>query len=66
MDKWTAITIIGFIFAMTLPLSVSVLSNNNGVEMAQAGLEECPIKIDSHNTICVKDCIAYTNMLQKK
>ncbi len=64
MDKWSAIAIIGFMFAASMPMSIGML-NNTDVEKAQAGLEECPKRIGSNTTIWVKDCVAYTTKLQE-
>ncbi len=63
MDKWTAISVIGFMAVVSIPLMM-LSFNNPEIEMAKAGLEECPREIGGAHTIWVKDCINYTKMIQ--
>ena len=66
MDKWTGIAVTVMLLVVFGGIAIKdVVDSQNAVEMAKAGLEECPKEIGSFHTIWVKDCIAYTK-LQKE
>ncbi len=60
LGKWEAIALIGCASAVFGALAVKNISADKvSVEMAKAGLEECPKEIGDYRTIWVKDCVAY-------
>jgi len=63
MDKWT--TLVFIVFILIFFGSLTIHEFHDKIEMAKAGLEECPIG-DSHvRTIWVKDCIKYKESEKK-
>ncbi len=66
MTKWEVIALAASVVAFFGSLAISSISEeNSAVEKAKTGLEECPKSLGSHNSIWVKDCIAYTKLLQE-
>ena len=60
MNKWQGLSIIIIIISFCIILAVFTISDNNAdIELAKAGLEQCPIKVGSVRAIWVKDCTKY-------
>ena len=60
MNKWQELSIITAIISFCTILAVFTISDNNAdIELAKAGLEQCPIKAGSVRAILVKDCSKY-------
>ena len=67
MDKWTGIALVVIGGSLFGGMAIGEYSKSRAsVEFAKAGLEECPKKIGSMQTIWVKDCIAYTKLETNK
>ena len=60
MYKWQGLNIIAIMISFWTALIVFTISDNNAdIELAKAGLEQCPIKAGSVRAIWVKDCSKY-------
>ena len=67
MDKWTGIAVVAMFVMIFGGMAVKEsMQVNANIEMAKAGLEECPKEIGSFHTMWVKDCIAYTKLQKEK
>lgn len=66
MNKWQSISIVvvSICFAGVLTTKM-ITTKKDSTEMVKAGLEECPKNLGNPNTIWVKDCLAYTELLKK-
>ena len=67
MDKWGALAAIAFVIMSFGGLGIQDYFNSKAdVEMAKAGLEECPAIVGASNqTIWVKDCVKYIEKMEK-
>jgi len=60
MDKWTGIAVTVMLLAVFGGIAIKdVVDSQNAVEMAKAGLEECPLAENYRITVWVKDCVKY-------
>ena len=60
MDKWTGFVIIVIMISLFVSIAIrDVAETQRNVDLAKAGLEECPVGDSKIKTIWVKDCIKY-------
>ena len=66
MDKWTGLALVAFvIFAFGSMAIKSIAKSQAKIEMAKAGLEECPMAENYRISIWVKDCNKYKESEKK-
>ena len=67
MTKWQSIALAIVMVAIFGGMALeSIFKQQSDIKKAASGLEECPQSLGSFRVIWVKDCLAYTKILNEQ